>query len=164
MDDFEQFYGATQRRVLRSLVAVANTQDAMDCVQEAYIRAAARWRKVRLLDNPEAWVRRVAMNLAYDGHRKAKVRLRAAQQQSGAAALTSTPGPDPHVMDVVRAVRTLPRAQQEVVVLHHVLDLPVADVARELDRSENTVKTQLARARARLAELLSDQDQVVSHD
>lgn len=164
LDDFERFYGATQRRVLRSLVAVAETQDAMDCVQEAYIRAAARWRKVRLLDNPEAWVRRVAMNLAYDGHRKTKVRMRAAQQTSGAAELAIAPGPDPQVMDVIRAVRTLPRVQQEVIVLHHVLDMSVADVARELDRPENTVKTQLARARTRLAELLSDEDQVVSHD
>lgn len=82
-----------------------------------------RWHHVRDADDPEAWVRRVARHLAMDGCR---------QRPSG----TTAP------------------AQQDVIVRHYLLDMPVAEVARDLDnRPENTVKTQLARARVRLGEL-----------
>jgi hypothetical protein len=41
-------------------------RDAEDLVQEAMARASARWGRLRDYDVPEAWVRRVAMNLAAD--------------------------------------------------------------------------------------------------
>jgi RNA polymerase sigma-70 factor, ECF subfamily len=40
--------------------------EAEEIVQEAFTRAAARWTRLRDYDVPEAWVRRVAMNLAAD--------------------------------------------------------------------------------------------------
>lgn len=161
MDGFEQFYVVTRPRLVRAVALVAaDAQEAQDCVQEAYVRAATRWPQVRRADSPEAWVRRVALNLALDGHRRRRVRERWLQRQ----AVVPLPAPGDSVVDVVRAVRSLPRAQQEVVVLHHLLDLPVADVARELGRSENTVKTQLVRARARLGELLTLDGEVLTRD
>ncbi|MCU1589591.1 MAG: SigE family polymerase sigma factor [Frankiales bacterium] len=151
--DFDEFYGVSSRRLLPALVlATGDLQDAQDCLQEAFARAAARWRTVRSCDNPEAWVRRVAMNLAVDGHRRRRVRRRIAEQEGPPA---PAPAPGEAAVDVVRAVAQLSSEQRQVVVLHHLLDLPVAEVARELGRSENTVKTQLVRARARLVDLLS---------
>lgn len=161
MEDFEAFYAATHRTMLRTLTAVTgNAQEAQDCVQEAYVRAATSWKKVRGHDSPEAWVRRVAMNLAYDGHRRRRVRLLVHRRERPPE---PSPGPTGAAVDVVRAVRMLPRVQQEVVLLHHMLDLPVESVARELGRPVNTVKTQLVRARARLAEILAV-DEVMTHD
>lgn len=162
MEDFEEFYGATQHRVVRLLCAVTgDLHEAQDCAQEAYVRAASKWGRVRDLDSPEAWVRRVGMNLAYDGRRRGRVRR--------AADVRRRP-PDPVAapqeirMDVVRAVRRLPRPQQEAVLLHYLLDMSVADAARELGRPENTVKTQLARARVALSEYLTLDDEVTAHD
>ena len=41
VEDFEAFYAATHRSMLRTLTAVTgNAQEAQDCVQEAYVRAA----------------------------------------------------------------------------------------------------------------------------
>lgn len=148
--------------MLRALLAVTgDAEDAQDCVQEAYVRAALGWKRIGRQDNPEAWVRRVAMNLAFDGHRRRRVRMLAARTQRVPGPASA---PSDTSLDVIRAVRLLPRSQQEVVVLHHLLDLPVEAVARELGRSPNTVKTQLTRARSRLAELLTVQDEVASHD
>jgi RNA polymerase sigma-70 factor (sigma-E family) len=155
--NFDEFYGVSSQRLLPALVlATGDLQDAQDCLQEAFARAASRWRTVRSCDNPEAWVRRVAMNLAVDGHRRRGVRRRFAAQDRPAL---SVQAPGEAAVDVVRAVGQLPVEQRQAVVLHHLLDLPVAEVARELGRSENTVKTQLARARARLAELLQVAEQ-----
>jgi DNA-directed RNA polymerase specialized sigma24 family protein len=52
-------------------------RDAEDLVQEAMARASARWGRLRDYDVPEAWVRRVAMNLAADLRRRSRRRLAA---------------------------------------------------------------------------------------
>jgi len=59
--------------------------------------------------------------------------------------------PDPAFWD---ALRSLPDRQAEVVALHYVEDLAVADVARILGIAEGTVKVHLHRGRLALAERL----------
>lgn len=153
MQDFEAFYAASSRQLLRALVLVTgDAEDARDCLQEAYIRAAARWRRISALDSPEAWVRRVALNLATDGWRRRSVRARWGREASSRA---TTEPPDPASVDIVRSVRELPAEQRDVIVRHYLLDMSVDAVARELGRPEGTAKTQLARGRARLAGLLA---------
>jgi RNA polymerase sigma-70 factor (ECF subfamily) len=49
-----------------------------------------------------------------------------------------------------REVRSLPLRQQQAVVLHYRLDLPVEEVARLMEVREGTVRTHLARAREAL--------------
>jgi RNA polymerase sigma-70 factor (ECF subfamily) len=155
LDDFDEFYLATRQRVLRAVSVIAEApEDAQDCVQEAYVRALVRWQRIRSYDSPEAWVRRVAMNLAFDGHRRRRARR---------LLLNQSPAPSPPrppsdaTLEVVRAIRRLPRPQQEVVVLHDLLDRKLEEVAHDLGRPLSTVKTQLSRARAGLqASLISD--------
>ena len=45
------------------------TRETQDLVQEAFIRAWKRWDRIRRYDDPVAWVRRVAWNLAMTRHR-----------------------------------------------------------------------------------------------
>ena len=47
--------------------------------------------------------------------------------------------------------RTLPRSYRQVIVLHHLLELPVEQVARELGIPTGTVKSRLSRGRRALA-------------
>jgi RNA polymerase sigma-70 factor (ECF subfamily) len=152
--DFEDFYAAVFDQLVGQLFLVTgNLQDAEDAVQEALTRAAVRWPGLRRYRVPEAWVRRVAMNLATDGFRRLRrrlavaVRLRADLESRQAAPL-EVPG----LMDALRA---LPMAQRKVVVLHHLLDLPVEEVAAELGVPVGTVKSRLARARVALAARLA---------
>ena len=58
---------------------------------------------------------------------------------------------------VVQAVRSLSTEQRQAVALHYLLDMPVEQVAAELGRPVNTVKTHLARGRARQAEALREE-------
>ena len=152
--NFEDFYAAVFDQLVGQLFLVTgNLQDAEDAVQEALTRAALRWPRLRRYRAPEAWVRRVAMNLASDGFRRFRrrlavaVRLRADLESRQAAPL-EVPG----LMDALRA---LPVAQRKVVVLHHLLDLPVEEVAAELGVPVGTVKSRLARARGALAARLA---------
>lgn len=59
-------------------------------------------------------------------------------------------------MALVAALRELPPQQRQVVVLHHLLDLPVEQVVRETGASSGAVRTRLSRARKVLGERLSD--------
>jgi RNA polymerase sigma-70 factor, ECF subfamily len=153
---FEAFYAAAFGRLVGQLFLVTgNLNDAEDVVQEALIRAAVRWSRLREYGAPEAWVRRVAMNLASDRLRRSRRWL--------AAANRLRPGPEPSTaveeFALLQALRALPLAQRKVVVLHHLLDLPVDDVAVELGVPVGTVKSRLGRARAALAIHLADEAQ-----
>jgi RNA polymerase sigma-70 factor (ECF subfamily) len=57
---------------------------------------------------------------------------------------------------LVTALKQLPEAQRQALVLHHIADLSVHDVARETGVPEGTVKARLSRGRAALAALLTD--------
>jgi RNA polymerase sigma-70 factor, ECF subfamily len=57
---------------------------------------------------------------------------------------------------LAQALRALPLPQRQVVVLHHLLDLPVEQIARELRMPVGTVKSRLARARRALARQLDE--------
>jgi hypothetical protein len=77
-EDFDSFYAAVFARLVGQLTVVTgDPHEAEDVVQEAMARAASRWARLRAYDAPEAWVRRVAFNLAVSAHRRARRRVAA---------------------------------------------------------------------------------------
>lgn len=69
--------------------------------------------------------------------------------------------PDPPSDDhlaLVAALRQLPERQRVAIVLHHLADLTVEQVAAETGASSSAVKAQLVRGRTALAELLGSSD------
>ena len=124
-------------------------QEAQDVVQEAFCRAYSRWRTVSRYDDPVAWIRRVAWNLAVSRWRRTRTALRFLRRQRGDEVLLDGPGPDR--VALVAALATLPAAQRRAVVLHHLADLSVAEIADREGVPEGTVKSWLHRGRAALA-------------
>ena len=77
-EGFDEFYRATYGRLVGQIYVVTGSlPEAEEVVQEAFLRALSRWRHVREYDLPEAWVRRVAHNLAINEVRRARSRLKA---------------------------------------------------------------------------------------
>jgi DNA-directed RNA polymerase specialized sigma24 family protein len=64
--------GARGRLVGQLFALTGDLHDAEDLVQEAFARAAADWKRIRAYEVPEAWVRRVAFNLAHNRGRRLK--------------------------------------------------------------------------------------------
>ena len=159
-EGFEEFYVATVGRLLGQLYPVTgDLHEAEEIVQEAYARASVRWARLRDYDVPEAWVRRVAMNLAADRGRRLQRQARALLRA----------GPPPQVPPVsiealalAEALRTLPMHQRQAIVLHHLADLPLEEVAATLGTRSGTVKSWLARGRRALAARLGDPEEVLS--
>ena len=156
---FEEFYTGTVGRLLGQLFPVTgDLHEAEEVVQEAFTRAAFRWSRLRDYDVPEAWVRRVAMNLAAN-------RARSLRRQAAALLRLNPPLEVPPVsveaLALAEALRTLPVRQRQVIVLHHLVDLPVEEVARTLAMRDGTVKSLLARGRKALAAKLGEPEEVL---
>lgn len=155
--DIGSFYLATCPRLVRLLMAAGSSHaDAEEIAQDTYVRLLPRWDRVRRYDDPEGWVRSVAIRLLISRARRARV------ARLGLVRLTAHPAPqlgglDPGAVAVAQALATLPLNQRAVVVLHHLLDLPVEQVADELQIPVGTVKSRLARARRALEPLLIEE-------
>ena len=156
-DQLRAFYAASYPRLVVLLtLAVDGRAEAEDVAQEAYARLVPRWRTVAAYDDPEAWVRQVAFRLASNRRRKLRNGVRAVHRHG---APEDAGPPDAVAVDVRRALAALPLAQRTVSVLHHLVGLEVAEVARELDLPVGTVKSRLSRARAALAPLLATSEE-----
>ena len=160
--DFDTFYAASAPRLVRQLHAMTGElAEAQDCVQEAYARAWQRWGTVCSYDAPEAWVRQVAWRLAVSRFRRARVGRGLLRRQGPAP---DVPALSPDRVALVTALRQLPEAQRRAVVLHHLGDLSVAQVAAETGSPEGTVKARLSRGRAALADLLTEPTTLTPED
>jgi RNA polymerase sigma-70 factor (sigma-E family) len=158
VERFEDLYQREYWPLLR--VACSLTGDrarAEDLVHDVFVQAHRHWVTVAEADRPAAWLRRVLVNTATSRWRRASAEVRANGRwaaRSMAASLVAPPDAALPDAEVWSAVRRLPRRQREVVALVHVDDRSVAEVAAILDCHEDTVRTHLRRAHARLAALL----------
>jgi RNA polymerase sigma-70 factor (ECF subfamily) len=160
-EQVQQVYAASYRRLVAQLTGVTGDPvEAEDVVIEAFARAVNRPRTFASVDNPEAWLRTVAVNLARSRWRRL-VRLRELTPQLVTRS-TYDDLPADRVA-LLAALRTLPAAQREAIALHHLADLPVHEVAATLGLPVGTVKARLARGRARLAELLATTQEEERH-
>lgn len=152
---FDDFYNASFARITGQVYAmIGNRDEAEECVQEAFVRAWAHRRKLEHAEHPEAWVRTTAYRLAVSRWRRTLLSRRPVDRARGPAMVTAGPS-ETHVA-LVAALHQLPENQRRALVLHHIADMPVQDVAREVGAPEGTVKAWLSRGRAALAALLSD--------
>lgn len=152
--DVEAFYAATYSRLVTVVGLVAQDRhDAEEAVQDAFIRLIGKWDTVSRYDDPEAWVRKVALGFVSNRRRKISRGIRAFARH-GAAAEIAPPTGD--AVDLQRALDRLPRQQREVLVLQD-LGLTIDAIADHLGVPAGTVKSRLSRARAALAPLLREE-------
>lgn len=149
------FDAAYPRLVMQMLAICGDPAEAEDVVQEAFVKAVGMRGRFAAMDNPEGWLRTVALNQLRNRWRSAKVFRRVMPRIPGAAHPVEL---TPDRVAVITALRALDRSLREVVVLHHLGDLSVNEVSRTLGIPTGTVKARLVRGRALLATALADQD------
>jgi RNA polymerase sigma-70 factor (sigma-E family) len=157
--EFEQFVAGAADELLRTgYLVVWDLAEAEDLVQESLVRVAKRWPRVRSMDHPVAYARRILINLALDG---AERRARQRQELNGQPledrvdeASSRDLGRVDASAEIVTALGTLPPRQRAVLVLRYFVDLPEAEVAAVLGCSVGTVKSTASRGLARLAQEL----------
>jgi RNA polymerase sigma-70 factor (ECF subfamily) len=150
---FRELYEQEFAAVYRAAYALSGDRSlAEDAAQEAFARALIRWRRLGREPWAGGWVMTTALNFTRRQMRKRPPPAEGRPAEMDAEAL----------IDLRRAVRTLPARQQTAVVLHYLMDLPLEEVAGAMGCKEGTVKTHLARARGALERRLVDEDPSVT--
>lgn len=153
--DFNAFYEASYGQLVAHLYALTgDLGEAQDAAQEAFIRAWDRWHQVSTHDNPVAWVRLTGQRVAISRWRRARTAVRS-WVRHGPVGPVAGPGPD--TVALVEALRRLPVAQREALVLHHMGGRSVAEIAAEGGVAVGTIKARLHRGRQALAVLLGEE-------
>jgi RNA polymerase sigma-70 factor, ECF subfamily len=153
-EPFEVFYLREYPKVVGLLHGLLGSRlVAEELAQETFLVAYRDWDRISRLDNPRAWVRRVAINQRGSFMRaylrqQTRERDAAVRHEDDRIKLA-----DEHA-EVWRAVRTLPPLQAQVIALHYYEDYSVAQVAAALGRAPGTIKAQLHHGRRKLARLL----------
>src|SRR5262245_21759309 len=141
-------------RLARRLVPTAD--DALDLVQETFLKAARAPRSIPSgFSDEEAWLVRVLVNIQRDRWRKAAVRRRH-DDENGALSVVE---PDPEAALVAHtavwsALDALPPRRRAIVVMHELEGVTVNDIASALRITAITVRWHLSRGRRDLARVL----------
>lgn len=147
-----EVYEASYRRLVAQAYAVAGDRvEAEDAVQEAFARAVAAGDRFRRVDNPEAWLRTVALNVLRRRWRRASL-FRALTPRLATPA--DVPGISEDHVAVVEGLRSLPFQQRETLALFYLGDLSVHEIAATLGVADGTVKSRLTRGRTALAAVM----------
>ncbi len=158
--DFDDFFVANYDRLVRSLTAMTGDREqARDAVQDAFVKASARWRRISRYDDPVGWVRRVAINRSRDLHRSEQ-RRRRREQRVTSGQPRDEPDRSTDLADSMRLAELfgrLPDQQRRAASLFYVEQLPVAEIASVLGLSVGAVKFHLSRARANLRAVVREE-------
>lgn len=131
-----------------------------DVAAEAFVRLWKHWHQV---EDPRPWLYATGANLVRDHWRKRGREARAYQRLRAGVIDPEQPEPTARGpvdlaqrISVREAVESLPERLRAAVLLHYYADISVAEVARQLGKSDGAVKRDLYDARGRLAELLRE--------
>ena len=155
-EDFDRLYKATYQRVFATLVLILrNPAAAEDAAQEAYMRAFRGWKGWNQGAPAEAWIYRIALNVAFT-HRR-RERLYEVGEVLRRLGRPKDPDPTDIVQaDLVREMRALPPKQAAALVLRHVHGFTNREIGTAIGVPERTVASRLAAAKTRLRARLGD--------
>ena len=146
MAEFDKFVATHVDDLLRTAYLI---------VQECLLKVARRWPRVRRMEQPQAYARRILVNLALDGARRRAQRRR--ELEPGTPPILSAIDPLQTLetrAELLEALGQLHERQRAVLVLRYFNDLTEAQVADVLGCSPGTVKSSASRGLARLREAL----------
>lgn len=148
-----------------ALRIVGDPEDARDVAQRAALRLWETLDRFRPGEDLDAWIYRMATNLAIDSLRRRRARPESAVEPAVLAAVEpSDPRPDPErrvlASELERALEVVtadlaPR-QKAVFVLARIEGMTPSEIARVLDMAPSTARNHLFQARAHVARRLRD--------
>ena len=137
------------------LLYMGERQLAEDAFQETFVRAWRHMNTFRGESSAKTWLSHIAVNVCRDMLRTPWLRMR--RSARSVEEMEHLPAPDATPRhELMDAIRALPDKYREVIVLVYVQDMKLREAAAQLRLPVPTVSTRLRRARARLAQLLSE--------
>jgi RNA polymerase sigma factor (sigma-70 family) len=158
-EDFDRLYKETHHRIVATLATLLRDREAAeDCAQEAYRRAFQAWARWRDDGPAEAWVHRIAINVAVTHKRRERLRQMGEMVLHLGATKVEDPT-DTAVPELVGELRAMPPKQAAAVVLRYMHGYSNREIAQALGVPERTIASRLAAGLRRLRERLGASDQ-----
>ena len=142
----------------RVVAGIVGDSDAEDVLQEVFLRVHRNLSKFRGEARFRTWLHRIAVNVALK--RRDRLKRRSTVPFDGPEPVADHPEPTERLAAreaqeaLWRAMDQLPDHQRAVVVLRGIEGLSFAEVAETLGIRKPTAESRMARAKARLKELL----------
>lgn len=169
---FEQLFHRHHRRAFAVAVGVVkNKQDAMDIVQDAFVKVHRHIGSFQGSSSFYTWLYRIVMNLAIDQTRRSKVQKNVDYDDSIGRDSNPGDGPTTHALvadsnprrttirrelseNIQRALQTLPEHHRAVIVLREVEGFSYEEMAKMLRVPKGTIMSRLFHARKKMQEEL----------
>ena len=164
--DFDRLYRDSYVRIYRTLLAMLREPAAAeDCAQETFVRAFRAWDRWSPEAPAEAWLHRIAINVAQSYRRRERLReVGETIRRLGRPAPERDPAEAGEARELFDALRELPADQAALIVLRHHHGYSNRELAATLGIPETTLGSRLATARARLKAELEKKGFVTSGD
>jgi RNA polymerase sigma-70 factor, ECF subfamily len=152
LEDFDRLYRDSYAHVVRMLVGVLRDRHAAEeCAQDAFVRAFRAWPKWRPDAPAEAWLHRIALNVAISYRRREGLRtLGQVVRHLGGPRVSATANDPTESSELLSALRRLPPRQAAVLVLRFNHGYTNREIAAALRVAESTVASRLAAAKTGL--------------
>ncbi|HET9110217.1 MAG TPA: RNA polymerase sigma factor [Ktedonobacterales bacterium] len=158
-ETFESFYHSQERGIFTYLWRVCgDEQTANDLTQEVFFRAWRQFDKLRGYERPEAWLFRVATNLALNERRHQRVAGPAATLRGHERASSDHASQFAERSALSSALDGLAPQQRAAFILRELYGHSLAEIATILGVSVAAAKMSLSRARERLRRLYLKED------
>jgi len=154
VESFEAFVSDNHTRLFGALCLLTKDRyEAEEIAQEAYLRILERWDRVRIVEDPTAYLFRTAMNVFRKRFRRARLAvLRAASLAPADDFVDRIAANDL----VVRAIAELPTDQRAALIVTSLLGYPSDEAARIIGARPSTVRARATRARSALREAIGE--------
>ncbi|HXC64231.1 MAG TPA: sigma-70 family RNA polymerase sigma factor [bacterium] len=153
----DRFQAARPRLTALALRMLGSSGEAEDAVQEAWLRLSRT--DASVIQNLDGWLTTVVARVCLDLLRRRKTRNEEELDESGLESLEDGGNANPEReallaesvgQAMLLVLDRLPPAERVAFVLHDLFDLPFADVALVLERSEENVRKLASRGRKRI--------------
>jgi len=152
---FESFVSRHSSRLVQSLSLIVLDQElAADAAQDAFLQLHLHWEDMGKIQDPVAWLYRVAINRSHDYRRRLVRSARLLERLVSSSSSADWAAPDAITTDFASVFRGLPARQRTAATLYYLADFSVAEIARVMSVSDGTVNRHLYRARENLRRTL----------
>lgn len=154
-DELDEFVSLHYQRLVGLLVLRLKSRvSAEDVAHESLLKLVKHWDRVRLMDNPWAWLATVAINQSRSRWRRSAMADRVERRlvASGEAVADSE-----GLADLLSVIGRLPDRQRTALLLRHHARLSVRETAEAMGCAEGTVKSLTNRAIERLRSELAEE-------
>ncbi len=163
LPSLEDAFAQYQPELLGTLYyLVGNLEDARDALQEAFIKCWRNQEKLAEVENPKAWIFRIALNAGRDIRETAWRRKKQALPEDESMLTCQREGPEAIVEQDERltrlraAMHLLRPEEQEIFLLRQNGEMTYEEIGEALDIPSGTVKTRMRLALIKLREVLAE--------